>query len=156
FEFNASRGTIAGLISVGAGGDAAKPFITNATGVATGLNADRVDGKHAQDITTDAVAASQALKPFAQVAANGTAGESRGVPANGVTNPGGAGDGVYAVAFTGDLAKCALSATITGATPGEITATSAAVAEGTTIVTVRTFNSAGTAADRAFHLSVNC
>ena len=156
FEFNASDGLVAGLISVARGGDTTKPFITNATGVATGLNADRVDGKHAEDIAKDAVAASQALKPFAQVAANGTAGETRGVPANGVTNPGGAGDGVYAVAFTGDLAKCALSATITGATPGEITATPAAVADGVTAVTVRTFNSAGVAIDRAFHLSVNC
>ena len=154
FEFHASRGTIGGLFSVGGGGDTLKPFITNATGVATGLNADRVDSKSADDIAKDAVAASQALKPFAIVAANGTAGENRGVPANGVTNP--AGDGTYAVAFTGDLAKCALSATITGTTPGEITTTPAAVAAGNTVVTIRTFNSAGTAADRAFHLSVNC
>jgi hypothetical protein len=156
FEFNASDGLIAGLISVGRGGDTTKPFITNATGVATGLNADRVDGKGAEEVALDAVNASQALKPFAQVAATGASGELRGVAANGVTNPGGAGDGVYAVAFTGDLAKCALSATITGATSGEITATPAAVAAGTTVVTVRTFNSAGVAADRAFHLSVNC
>ena len=34
-------------ITVGAGGDAKKPFTTNATGVATGLNADRVDGVEA-------------------------------------------------------------------------------------------------------------
>ncbi|HVE94982.1 MAG TPA: hypothetical protein VNB24_08690 [Acidimicrobiales bacterium] len=43
FEFNAAKGTIGGLFSVGAGGDGVKPFITNATGVATGLNADRLD-----------------------------------------------------------------------------------------------------------------
>jgi len=66
-----------------------------------------------------------------------------GVPTGGVTNPGGCGNGIYAVSFTGDLANCALSATITGAMPGEITATPAAVAEGTTAVTVRTFNSGG-------------
>lgn len=156
FEFNASDGLIAGAITVARGGDTTRPFVTNATGVATGLNADRVDGKHADDIAKDAVNASQALKPFAQVTAAGGAGQSRGVPTGGVTNPGGAGDGVYAVAFTGDLANCALSATITGATPGEITATPAAVADGVTTVTVRTFNSAGTAADRAFHLSANC
>lgn len=47
FEFNASRGTEAGLITVGNGGDATRPFSTNATGVATGLNADRVDGTDA-------------------------------------------------------------------------------------------------------------
>ncbi|MDQ3676830.1 MAG: hypothetical protein M3401_08530, partial [Actinomycetota bacterium] len=50
FEFNAARGDVAGLISVGAGGDAKRPFITNATGVATGLNADRVDGLDATAI----------------------------------------------------------------------------------------------------------
>jgi len=50
FEFNASDGPIAGLISAGAGGDTKKPFITNATGIATGLNADRVDGLDAAAI----------------------------------------------------------------------------------------------------------
>jgi hypothetical protein len=44
FEFNATGAESAGLITVGAGGDAKRPFTTNATGVATGLNADRVDG----------------------------------------------------------------------------------------------------------------
>jgi len=50
FEFNATRGDSAGSITVGAGGDTKKPFTTNATGVATGLNADRVDGASAEDI----------------------------------------------------------------------------------------------------------
>lgn len=44
FEFNAQNGDVGGLFSVGAGGDGKKPFTTNATGVATGLNADRLDG----------------------------------------------------------------------------------------------------------------
>jgi hypothetical protein len=44
FEFNATGAESAGSITVGAGGDAKRPFTTNATGVATGLNADRVDG----------------------------------------------------------------------------------------------------------------
>ena len=42
----------AGLITVGGGGDAKKPFTTNATGVATGLNADRVDGADASALKT--------------------------------------------------------------------------------------------------------
>jgi len=50
FEFNASDGPIAGLISAGAGGDSKKPFVTNATGVATGLNADRLDNLDAATI----------------------------------------------------------------------------------------------------------
>jgi hypothetical protein len=54
FEFNVRGGTAAGLITVGAGGDTKRPFTTNATGVATGLNADRVDGQSASDIVTAA------------------------------------------------------------------------------------------------------
>jgi hypothetical protein len=157
FEFNASDGNIVGLISAGAGGDAKKPFVTNATGVATGLNADRVDGKGAEDIAKDAVAAGQALNPFALVALDGTATQTRGVPANGVSDAP-AGAGTYTVVFTGDLSACALSATITGATPGEITVTPTVAADkATTSVAVRTFNSAGTTATNLpFHLSANC
>ena len=155
FEFNASDGAVAGLITVGAGGEATKPFITNATGVATGLNADRVDGKHAEDIAKDAVAASQALKPFAQVNDGGAAGQTRGVPTGGVTNP--AGSGTYSVVFTGDLSACALQATITGGAPGMITVTpTVAVDKATTTVDVRTWNGNNMDADRGFHLSANC
>jgi len=50
FEFAAREGETAGTIEVGAGGDTKRPFTTNATGVATGLNADRVDGKDADEI----------------------------------------------------------------------------------------------------------
>lgn len=44
FQFAVRKGVLGGEINVGSGGDDKKPFITNATGVATGLNADRVDG----------------------------------------------------------------------------------------------------------------
>src|SRR6476620_3438304 len=52
FEF-AGGGDVVGQISVGDGQTAnskARPFTTNATGVATGLNADQVDGTSASDI----------------------------------------------------------------------------------------------------------
>ncbi len=66
FEFNATSGNVVGLITAsGNGGDAVKPFTTNATGVATGLNADRVDGLDAAAIAktaTDAAAADAAAK----------------------------------------------------------------------------------------------
>jgi hypothetical protein len=52
FEFNATSGATAGSITVGGGGDTKKPFTTNATGVATGLNADRVDGAEAGALKT--------------------------------------------------------------------------------------------------------
>jgi hypothetical protein len=55
FEFS-SAGGVAGLISIGDGtkpNPSARPFTTNANGVATGLNADQVDGKSATEIAAD-------------------------------------------------------------------------------------------------------
>lgn len=52
FEFATTSGDVAGRIDAK---DAnSKPFTTNATGVATGLNADRVDGQDAEQIVTSA------------------------------------------------------------------------------------------------------
>lgn len=164
FEFNSTIGDVAGAITVAGGGDATKPFTTNATGVATGLNADRVDNLDASAIvaaartkagldadTLDGRDASDLQARFAQVSATGTAGQTRGVTGS-VTHV--SGSGVYDVVFSGDLDKCALSATLTDAL-GQIAA-SPAVAAGNTTVTVRTANPAGTAADRAFHLVATC
>jgi hypothetical protein len=167
FEFNASNGDTGGLITVGTGGDAKMQFTTNATGVATGLNSDEVDGLDAAQIisaartkasldadTVDGKDSTDLQAKFAQVTIGGTAGETRGVPTGGVTT-GTAGDGIYQVVFTGDLSKCAMSATITGTDAGQVTVTPA-VAAGNTNVDVRTFNGAGTATDRPFHLTANC
>jgi hypothetical protein len=139
FEFNATGGTEVGTIT---GPATAAPFTTTAKGVATGLNADQVDGKSAAEI----VAAAQALNKFADVTAAGTLTAGRG--ATTASNAA----SVYSVDFDADVSKCARTATITGATPGEIT-TSLADAD---TVTVRTFTSAGVAADRSFHLVVTC
>ena len=57
FEFNATSGDVVGTITSSSGGDTKRPFTTNATGVATGLNADRVDGLDAAAIQTNATAA---------------------------------------------------------------------------------------------------
>jgi hypothetical protein len=155
FEFHASNGPIVGLISAGPGGDTKKPFITNATGVATGLNADRVDGKNAEDIANDAVATTRALHPFAQINTDGTAGETRGVATNGIGGAGGTGE--QTITFNGDLSKCALQATVTGAAAGIVTVTPTVAADkATTAVTVRTFNAAGTATDFPYHVSASC
>jgi len=167
FEFNAANGNVGGLISVGSGGQARKPFVTNATGVATGLNADRLDNLDAAAIvaaartktgldadTVDGKDVGDLQARFAQVTASGTAGETRGLAATGgLTHV--AASGIYVVLFSGDLAKCAVAATITDATGGEISATPV-VAAGNTTVTVRTSNSAGTPADRDFHLTAVC
>jgi hypothetical protein len=142
FEFNANGGTEVGSIT---GPATAAPFTTTAKGVATGLNADQVDGKSADEI----VAAAQALNRFGAVAADGTlAAGARG--AKTVTHTASSGD--YSVDFDSDVSKCARTATITGATPGEVT-TEAADAD---TITVHTFNVAGAAADRAFHLVITC
>ncbi len=169
FEFHASGGPIVGLISAGAGGDAKKPFVTNATGVATGLNADRLDNLDAAQIVTAARAkasldadtvdgkdSGDLQARFAQIQANGNRNETRGlIAADPVSHPE---DGVYLLKFPGDLGKCAVTATITGATFGEITA-STAVADNITTVTVRTATSAGVVdatSNRPFHVTVNC
>ena len=99
FEF-ASAGTTGGAITVGNGGDTTKPFTTNATGVADGLNADRVDGKNAADVVSDA----QAQNRFAQVSATGTLGASRGVAS--ATRDS---EGTYTVVFSDDVSKCGIT-----------------------------------------------
>jgi hypothetical protein len=139
FEFNSNSGTEVGQIT---GPATAAPFTTTAKGVATGLNADQVDGQSASEI----VAAAQALNKFADVSATGTLNAGRGAKAASVAAS------VYSVDFDSDVSKCARTATITGTTAGEITTS---LADNDT-VTVRTFDSGGTAGDRAFHLVVTC
>jgi hypothetical protein len=77
FEFE-TVGKEAGRIETGDVNGA--PFTTNATGTATGLNADKVDGKEAADFT----AAGDVLT--AVVAANGTLVRGRGATAATVTS----------------------------------------------------------------------
>jgi hypothetical protein len=168
FEFNASNGDTGGLITVGTGGDAKKPFTTNATGVATGLNSDEVDGLDASQIvalaraktgldadTVDGKDSTDLQAKFALVATDGTPStNSRGLIA---TNPvvHAANSGLYAVTFAGDLSRCAVTATRTDVAAGEISA-SPATAGGNTTVTVRTADSAGAVQDHPFDLTVNC
>jgi hypothetical protein len=167
FEFNSSVGDVVGAITAGTGGDSKKPFTTNATGVATGLNADRVDNLDASGIvavariktgldadTVDGKDSTDLLTRFAQVSATGTVGETRGTLGTNLvthTPP----TNTYAVAFSGDLSKCAVSATITGTALGQIVA-NPVVTSGNTTVTVTTANNLGADAERAFHLSINC
>ena len=139
FEFNANGGTEVGAIT---GPATAAPFTTTAKGVATGLNADQVDGKSADEITA------AALAKFATVTGtNGALGDQRGATASARSAA-----GIYSVDFNADVSKCARTATITGTDPGQIT-TAATDAD---TVAVRTFDGAGAAADRSFHLVVTC
>jgi hypothetical protein len=142
FEF-ATSGEVAGRIT--AQGAGAKPFTTNATGVADGLNADRVDGKDAAQIVADA----QAQNRIAAVAADGTLGLKRGAQSAERTAA-----GRYTVTFDSDVNACAYGATSTDLD----TATIVSAAAGTTARTVRvaTFGQDGTPRDAAFHLVATC
>jgi hypothetical protein len=135
FEFNANGGTEVGAIT---GPATAAPFTTTATGVATGLNADKVDGKDATELQAK----------FAVVTgSNGALGDKRGATASARSVA-----GVYSVDFDADVSKCARTATIAGTEAGQVT-TEATDAD---TVAVRTFDGAGAAADRSFHLVVTC
>ena len=141
FSFATSSGTEVGRID---GPTAAAPFTTSATGVATGLNADKVDGKDAATISADA-------NRFAVVSAAGALGAQRG--ATSASNAGAAGDGTYSVVFADDISSCALGATAAATTAGAV---SVALGADNKTVSVVTRDPAGVAADAPFHLTVTC
>lgn len=153
FEFTTSGGPEVGEIT--SSNANAAPFITNAHGVATGLNADKVDGKSADDITTqahaDALSTAQGLTQIAAVAADGTLGTvKRGATASAT----GATAGAYTVTFTGDISGCAIQGTQTTLTnPGSV-----GVELGTDkkTVSVLTTDQTGAPASRPFNLTVSC
>jgi hypothetical protein len=146
FEFE-SHGTQGGLITVGNGGDATKPFTTNATGVADGLNADRVDGKNASDIVADA----QAANPFAQVSSTGALGAQRGVSSASREST-----GTYAVIFANDVSKCAYNATVVEDGSQQGFASVQPVDAKTLRVRVRQASADNPLADRGFHITATC
>jgi hypothetical protein len=144
FEF-ATDGNEAGRITTKDATGA--PFTTNATGVATGLNADRVDSHDAGDFAM----AADLLSAVVTVPATGAATVTgRGAPtvttdATAVT---------ATVTFNRDVSKCAYTASPVG--------TATAVAPGVSptagnanAVTVN-FNAGTTPALRSFHLQVVC
>jgi hypothetical protein len=162
FYFRSRGGQSAGFFEVvpplGKTADDVAPFKTNATGVATGLNADEVDGKSADDIQAAAVAAAQ--PKFAAVNAAGTEVSGRGLAqASAVQRTG---PGAYTVTFSSDVSKCALTATETTTTDAGA-ASAAPVTGSVNAINVVTRAGGGTdgtgptnPADRPFHLVVNC
>ncbi len=156
FEFE-TNGNLGGTINA-EGGDKARPFTTNATGVATGLNADRVDNMNAQDIIKAAQSPNQAADPYIQVASNGSVVGSRGIVATNPVVRTGAGD--RKVTFTGDQSKCAFTTGLESANPGTISIqTTLASDKKTTTVEVKTYSFAAAGpvpADLAFHLAATC
>jgi hypothetical protein len=155
FEFSSNGGTEVGQIT--SGNANAAPFITNAHGVATGLNADQVDGKSADEIQkaatdaahTDAVAVAQGMTAIGQVASDGGLGAKRGVSSVSHT-----GTGAYDVVFGGDISACAIQ--VTPATTATPVFAGATLGGDKKTVAVAVKDPAGTAADAPFHITVSC
>jgi hypothetical protein len=143
----ATRGSIGGTISA-RGGDNAKPFTTNATGVATGLNAERVGSMTPAQLTSAAVAAVQATLSLARVSAGGAVISARGV--SGLTHPA---IGTYNVVFQNPVNGCALTATQQGTDVGAV---GTLLAGDNRTVTVTTRTPGGALADNAFDISAVC
>jgi hypothetical protein len=141
FEF-ATVGKEAGRIETG--DTTGAPLTTNATGVATGFNADKVDGKEAADFAaaTDLKTLSDGLLS-ATVADGGTITNPRGAVGNATV----AGN-VYTIKFGRDVSKCAYTASPQGASVDE----TPGVSPGTDPTTVNV----NMGAARAFYLQVSC
>jgi len=140
FEFD-TVGKEAGRIEVG--DPTGAPFTTNATGTATGLNADKVDGREAADfaLTTDLL--------FARVTDPGGDPTVEGRGATAVSQAG----EIYTVTFNKDVSACSFTATASGAT-----AQALAVGAGgqNTQVNVSVDTGAGPQPDTSFQLQVIC
>jgi hypothetical protein len=154
FEFEAKGGPEVGTIT--SSNPNAAPFTTNAKGVASGLNADQVDGKSADEIQSDALKAAQGLTQFATVSSSGVLGTQRGVTSATRTS-----EGNYTVVFANDISACALSATET--TIDDAGAVGVSLGDDKKTVSVRTRAGGGPAgadptvpADRPFHLVASC
>lgn len=159
FDFR-SRGKEGGRILVNGDADPRNnvPFTTNATGVATGLNADEVDGQDASEIQAAAVQASKPRVAAVNADASLVTAASNGVAS--VTRPAGEGDGTYDVNFTAAVTNCAFQATITAYENSGAAAVQAMDAD---TVRVRTRNGGGNdgtgataVADKPFNLTVTC
>lgn len=181
FEFNSNNGTVVGTITVGTGGDDKKPFTTNATGVADGLNADRLDSLDASQIIATArtktgldadtldgidsaglVQKSELLWALVDAAGGLVAGSG----ATAAVKLGGTGD--YRVTFNRPVNTCVTEGTATDVTGGSAPQTNASRIVGTdnrvqadnTTVDVSLTDAAGAAADAlagdGFTLTVYC
>ena len=149
FDFR-SKGNAGGRILVfgRANPRANRPFTTNATAVATGLNADEVDGRSADAIQTKTL--------IAAVRGNGGLDTAR---SRGVTTVAKlAGNGAYRVDFFGNISRCAYTAT--AVSNGNSGAVSVQPADSNTINVVTRRGGSGATntdpQDRPFHLVVTC
>jgi hypothetical protein len=150
FEFDTRSGAQGGYIDVGSGNPNANaiPFGTNAAGKVTNLNADRVDDLHADEIIA------RAKDQWAVVASDGALTRK-----NGATSVTKLGAGDYEVVFGANVSACVYNATLGSPDTSDPPAGEVGVSSrggNANAVRVVTRESAGVAADRPFHLTVNC
>lgn len=147
FSFS-SAGNVGGVINLK--NTKGAPLTTNATGVATGFNANYLQGKQASEFVQTSQAASFAQTGqllFADVNQKGELGSTRGATAAAST-----GEKTYTVTFGANLSKCSVTASPVGA----------ALAAGSLGVTVQSANpdiveiSAPSALTQGFNLQVIC
>src|SRR4051794_3664137 len=159
FRFTSSNSLLGGVFDVdppnGKTARDAKPFTTNATGVATGLNADEVDGMSANDI----VKAAQSPTAFgarARVAADGKTDATRtsGVADTNIVHTTA---GVYC--FTGLKAQPQTATVNLDGTPGETSVDTTSNNPGAACnnasgiqLIVRTYDSNGALSDKPFYV----
>jgi hypothetical protein len=159
FRFTSGNSLLGGVIDVdppqGKTPRDAKPFTTNATGVATGLNADEVDGMSAHHLVT---AATGAEAPYALLSADGKTHGSRpqGVKDTNVVHTTA---GVYC--FTGLAAQPQTANVTLDGTNGETSIDTTTNNPGAPCnnatgiqLIVRTYDSAGTLADKPFYVQI--
>jgi hypothetical protein len=163
FRFQSLNSLLGGRIEVNppAGKTArdAKPFTTNATGVASGLNADEVDGMSADDIVKAAKTGPEPFSAYALVAADGKTNKDRtkGVTDTNVVHTTA---GVYC--FTGLAAQPQTAQVTLAGAAGENSVDTTTNNPGADCnnatgiqMIVRTYDSAGTAADKPFYVNAS-
>ena len=150
FEF-VTVGKEAGRIEVG-GDHTGAPFTTNATGVATGLNADQVDGKSASDFAP-ATALTFAIVTDSPTATSATV---TGPTSPTLTESTVNGDAVYVVDLKRDVSKCAYTASPVGS-PGQAPGVAATTNQPNQVtVNMGTTGTPATPNRASFHLQVIC
>jgi hypothetical protein len=149
FEFS-TVGKEAGEITVG--DQSGAPFTTNATGVATGLNSDKVDGKDATDFAPSA--------DFLFALVNDPGSGALTIAGRGPTAATQDGD-IYTVTFNRDISKCSFTASPVGAVAQPLAVSSVPNQPTQIAVSKNTDGVAGTPTptddpDTSFYLQVIC
>ena len=162
FRFTSANSLLGGIIDVdppqGKTARDAKPFTTNATGVATGLNADEVDGMSAGEIVKAAKSGPQPFSAYAHVGADGKIDKIR---TDGMTDTNVIHTTAGVYCFTGlktqpQTANADLDG-VAGETSIDLTTGSPGAAcnnAGGIQLTVRTYDSAGTLTDKPFYVQM--